>query len=197
MERPAALPPHASPHGDVTAERASAGSRRSRQRWNLLNKCRAIRSGDGDVDCDRRVATGRYIHTATLLPNGQVLVAGGYGLTYALASAELYNPATGTWTATGSLATARYFTRRRYCRMGRCWRPAAAHKPFDRVARTELYDPATGSWGVTNNLLPARFGHTATLLRNGRVLVSGGGSSDGVLARADVYKLAREALDTE
>ena len=46
-------------------------------------------------------------HTATLLPNGQVLVAGGHGNGRLLASAELYDPATGTWTATGSLATAR------------------------------------------------------------------------------------------
>ena len=51
---------------------------------------------------------GRYFHTATLLPNGKVLVAGGSnGGLGALASAELYDPAKGTWTATGSLANAR------------------------------------------------------------------------------------------
>ena len=54
------------------------------------------------------LATARYGHTATLLPNGKVLVAGGYDSNViALASAELYDPASGTWTATGSLATAR------------------------------------------------------------------------------------------
>ena len=53
--------------------------------------------------------TARYCHTATLLPNGKVLVAGGYdGNSGYLTSAELYDPATGTWTATGSLNTARY-----------------------------------------------------------------------------------------
>jgi hypothetical protein len=52
------------------------------------------------------LAAARYTHTATLLPNGNVLVAGGYNGGY-LASAELYNPASGTWTATGSLATGR------------------------------------------------------------------------------------------
>src|SRR6266513_7119 len=46
-------------------------------------------------------------HTATLLPNGKVLVAGG-GDGSILASAELYDPASGTWSATGSLATARF-----------------------------------------------------------------------------------------
>ena len=54
------------------------------------------------------LATARDDHTATLLPNGKVLVAGGVDDSGALASAELYDPASGTWTATGSLATARY-----------------------------------------------------------------------------------------
>ena len=55
------------------------------------------------------LATGRSGHTATLLPNGKVLVAGGFGgLTRSyLASAELYDPATNTWTAAGALATGR------------------------------------------------------------------------------------------
>ncbi len=52
--------------------------------------------------------TARTDHTATLLPNGQVLVAGGLDASSTpLASAELYNPATGTWTATGSMSDAR------------------------------------------------------------------------------------------
>ena len=56
------------------------------------------------------LATARERHTATLLPNGKVLVAGGYNDSGHLASAELYDPASGTWTATGSLATARYLS---------------------------------------------------------------------------------------
>ena len=53
--------------------------------------------------------TGRFLHSATLLPNGMVLVAGGLdGNFHAIGSAELYDPASGTWTATGSLNTARY-----------------------------------------------------------------------------------------
>src|ERR1041385_4917891 len=55
--------------------------------------------------------TGRALHTATLLTNGLVLVAGGYGCcsttNFALASAELYNPATGTWTNTGNMTKKR------------------------------------------------------------------------------------------
>ena len=51
--------------------------------------------------------TARFLHTATLLQNGKVLVAGGSGFSGISASAELYDPASGTWTATGSLNTAR------------------------------------------------------------------------------------------
>jgi len=53
--------------------------------------------------------TARFLHTATLLQDGKVLVAGGSGITGISASAELYDPASGTWTATGSLNNARLF----------------------------------------------------------------------------------------
>ena len=57
------------------------------------------------MERDRQPRHRALSHTATLLPNGKVLVAGGYLEAASLASAELYDPATGTWSATGSLAT--------------------------------------------------------------------------------------------
>ena len=65
-------------------------------------------------------------HSATLLPNGKVLVAGGaqYGL-FTLTSAELYDPATGTWTATGSLTGGALVTLQRCSQMARYWLPEA------------------------------------------------------------------------
>ena len=54
------------------------------------------------------LATARWFHTATLLPDGKVLVAGGSGGSFFLASAELYDPASGSWSATGNLVTARF-----------------------------------------------------------------------------------------
>src|ERR1035437_3077695 len=57
------------------------------------------------------MVTARYNHTATLLSNGKVLVAGGvtnYGTTIGTSSAELFDPATGRWTTTGAMTTSRY-----------------------------------------------------------------------------------------
>ena len=141
------------------------------------------------------LGTARYGHTATLLANGQVLVAGGFTLPGGyLASAELYDPATGMWTATDNLATERgghtatLLPNGQVLAAGGVSVGSAQHD--HHIPRAELYDPASGSWTRTDNLQPGRYLHTATLLHNGKVLVSGGYSDDGFLARADLYKSA-------
>jgi N-acetylneuraminic acid mutarotase len=63
------------------------------------------------------------------------------------------------------------------------------------LASAELYDPESGNWTATDHLNPRRFQHTATLLLNGDVLVSGGNAANGILARAELYKSAPEGLD--
>ena len=118
------------------------------------------------------MATKRYDHTATLLPNGQVLVAGGFGGDY-LASAELYDPATGLWTATGSMATARFHHTATLLPNGQVL-VAGGFNDSGALASAELYDPATGLWTATGSMATTRDGHTATLLPNGQVLVAGG-----------------------
>ncbi len=116
------------------------------------------------------LATERIYHSATLLPNGKVLVAGGTDNNFhGLASSELYDPATETWAATGSLHSPAYVA-------------AAALLPNGKVLETvyngrgvpataELYDPASGTWTLTGSLVTTRSFHTATLLPNGKVLV--------------------------
>ena len=101
-------PQHRAPisHSDVTAQRQGAGGRGSDNAALLpARNCTTRRAGAGRP---RAASTPRaQYHTATLLPNGKVLVAGGLNAAAFLASAELYDPASGTWTATGSLTTAR------------------------------------------------------------------------------------------
>ena len=93
------------------------------------------------------LTTARYYHTATLLPNGKVLVAGGYHGTSdgPLASAELYDPATGTWSATGSLGTARIYHTATLLPNGKVL-VAGGVASSGSLASAELYDPATGTW---------------------------------------------------
>ena len=115
--------------------------------------------------------TARFHHTATLLPDGRVLVVGGEQAHTPLASAELYDPATGTWSATGSLNTARYDHTATLLRNGMVL--VAGGNP-DELDSAELYDPATGTWSVTDSLNDGRADHVETLLPNGMVLVAGG-----------------------
>ena len=110
--------------------------------------------------------------SATLLRDGRVLVAGGGrggDLYQPVADAELYDPATGSWTATGSMNAPR---------SGHL----AALLPDGRVLvaggvelnSAELYDPATGTWAPTGSMAQPRYRAAAALLLDGRVLVAGG-----------------------
>jgi WD40 repeat protein len=121
-----------------------------------------------------------------LLPNGKVLVAGGLDGSGSLASAELYDPAKGNWTATGSLGDARIFHTATLLSNGKVL-VAGGLDVSGSLASAELYDPAGGTWSATGNLGAPRVNHSATLLPNGRVLVAGGADNNGPLASAELY----------
>jgi N-acetylneuraminic acid mutarotase len=138
----------------------------------------------------------REVLTATLLLDGRVLVAGGRGSGSTFnpfASAEIYDPTTRSWTATGSMAEAHSLHAATLLPDGRVLVTGGQGWTGDRyqdVASAELYDPATGSWTATGMMLKARFSHTATLLPDGRVLVTGGSAIDNgppMLASAEVW----------
>src|SRR5437763_8961842 len=119
------------------------------------------------------LATARYFHTATLLPNGKVLVAGGDGNGPSQESAELYDPASGTWTATGSLSPGTSEHTATLLPNGKVLVAGGFNGDFEfgfYLAKGELYDPASGTWTATGGLVVARVDNTATLLPNGRVL---------------------------
>src|SRR5437867_1116503 len=110
----------------------------------------AAAHGAGTWSATGSLATGRYGATATLLPSGKVLVAGGYNAG-PLASAELYDPVAGTWSATGSMATPRYAATATRLTNGKVL-VAGGYSTSGPVASAELYDPTAGTWSATGSL---------------------------------------------
>ena len=127
----------------------------------------------GEWDFAGNLNTGRYLHTATLLSDGKVLVVGGFLESGDTDSAELYDPATGTWSSTGRLNTSRTEHTATLLPNAMVLVAGGSHD-FTATASAELYDPATGTWSVTGSLNTARSAHSAVLLSNGKVLVAGG-----------------------
>jgi hypothetical protein len=132
----------------------------------------------------------RVFHTATLLPGGQVLIAGGSGTgSFPLASAELFNPATGSWAVTGSMNAGRSGQSATLLPDGKVL-VAGGLGASDFLASAELYNPATDTWAVTGSMTTPRENQSATLLNNGQVLVAGGSNSTGSLTSAELYNPA-------
>lgn len=142
--------------------------------------------------------TARQSQTATLLPDGLVLAAGGFDCTdttcATLATAELYDPTTGAWSLTGSLVSARALHTATLLPDGHVLLAGGLDANFTASAGAELYDPATGTSTATGSLHDARAAATATLLPDGRVLVAGGFDATGAdQASAEVYDPASGA----
>jgi N-acetylneuraminic acid mutarotase len=142
--------------------------------------------------------TQRKNHTATLLPNGKVLVAGGEGsgvYTYAygeyLTSAQLYDPAANTWSPAGSLNVGRTNHTATLLNSGKVLVAAGKGNGVGSNDRgmlfsAEVYDPAANEWRVAGNLGAKRVAHAASVLSSGKVLLSGG--VDGTyLASVELY----------
>jgi hypothetical protein len=128
--------------------------------------------------------------TATLLPDGRVLVSGNIGGSdpanpFTDKTAEIYDPATGKFTLTAPLNIARSMAIATVLSDGRILVIAGSADGKS----CELYDPNTGKFTLTGSLSIARFGFTSTLLLNGRVLITGGALMNvaGVTASAELY----------
>jgi len=119
--------------------------------------------------------TARSQHTATLLGDGKVLVAGGSDGIQNTASAELYDPATGTWNSTGSLSSGRAAHIAVRLGNGKVLVAGGVGSPgLTLLTSAELYDSATGTWSGTGSLGVGRRAGAAVLLADGRVLFAGG-----------------------
>jgi hypothetical protein len=140
------------------------------------------------------LSIARDNHTATLLSNGKVLVAGGYNGS-SIAISELYDPTTGTSATNGALTTARYQHTATLLENGKVLVTGGLHTVSggggvsqNPTASAELYDPVANTWTVTGTMNTARYAHTANLLANGTVLVAGGEVTNNVATNsAEIY----------
>lgn len=158
----------------------------------LMSPCQAF---DATTGAFHRVGDLGFRHdaggTATALGDGSVLVAGGH--LPAISTAERYDPVSEQWTAAGDMATARRGHGATLLADGRVLISGGviccdlAGEILTGTA--EVYDPGTGVFQPTGSLVTARALHTATLLADGRVLVTGGFVAvDGsTTASAEVY----------
>ena len=123
-----------------------------------------------------RMTSARYYHTATLLPTGQVLEAGGSIGTGRLTSAELFDPATGGFTGTGGMATGRTSAAATLLPDGSVLVAGGSPYPASGTPypSAEVYVPAARSFHATGSMTAMRSGATATVLSSGRVLLAGG-----------------------
>jgi hypothetical protein len=135
------------------------------------------------------MTTARAGHTATLLQDGRVLIAGG-------GSVELYDPSTGTFTSAGATTASKNVGAATLLPDGRVLLIEATEmvgdpRTFLYTRDAELYDPSTGTVTATGSLIDGQTGYTATLLANGKVLITGGahGGSEcsAIAANPELY----------
>ena len=144
-------------------------------------------SETGSAIAIHTMVSNRASHCATLLPNGKVLITGGFDANgHTLSSAELFDPDTRTFTTTGSMNVPRLSHTATLLPSGKVLISGGLNG--DWLASAELYDPTTGKFTLTGQMTGSRSDHVALLLDNGKVLHAGGvGAGYLFLSGAEVF----------
>ena len=134
----------------------------------------------------------RMLHGASLLPSGRVIVFAGFGWPAGVSSAataELFDPSTGTWSSTAAPSALRYSPSVTTLSSDQILVAGGYDQSNLMTNVVELFDTNTLTWSTTSNMAVSRAGHTATVLQSGRVLVVGGGANNGAspIGSAEVY----------
>lgn len=151
---------------------------------------KAAPSQPGQITPTGNLSVRRFSQSATLLPNGKVLIAGGMERNGKYdASVELYDPRTGTFSATGNMSSAREGHAAILLPNGQVLIAGGSSGPDGNVATAELYDPATGKFHSTGTMTGPRVHSAAVLLNDGKVLLVGGDGAheDERLSSAELY----------
>jgi Kelch motif len=149
-------------------------------------------SGTGAVTEIAAMHIARASHSSTLLLSGKVLIAGGFagsgGEYRPYASAELFDPGTGTFQSVASMSVGRSAHTASLLKNGKVLIVGGWTGLNDLRRSAEIYDPATGAFTPTGNLVVGRAGNTATVLADGRVLIAGGEDrQENAMASAEIY----------
>ena len=151
-----------------------------------------LSAGAGAFSTTDSMADLRMFHTATRLNTGKVLIVGGKNASFELLTAELYDPATQIFSATGAMGVIRQNHTATLLADGKVLIVGGAQNGAtgNPITSAEVYDPATGLFQFTGSMAVARANHRATLLANGKVLISGGrstSSSASALKTMEIY----------
>ena len=149
--------------------------------------------GTGGFAATGNLIVPRENHSATLLNNGMVLLAGGDDVLLGgvgagvVASAELYDPTSGTFINTGTMSTARSGQTGTLLNNGKVLIAGGIDSNVNSLTTAELYDPTSGAFTPTGSMSLARSSHVATLLKNGQVLIVGGFEGITRIGNAEIY----------
>lgn len=146
--------------------------------WQGLQEAEIYDPTSGAFTTVANMNVVRAFHTATLLANGKVLVAGG-GYPTGGNTAEVFDPATGLFTSTGTMSVARSNHTATLLANGKVLIAGGG--------TADLYDPATGLFTPTGPMTVSRSSHTATLLPDGTVLIAGGLDNGSESATTEIY----------